>query len=75
MLNLYKVYNKFGEFYVVAINYGEAQSIVETHLHKKYEDYCNYRNTEKIELIASDTLIIDNITANNILANNITNKK
>lgn len=64
MLNLYKVYNKFGEFYVIAIDYGEAQSLVETYLHKKYEDYSNYRNTQKIELVASDTLITDNIIIN-----------
>lgn len=59
-MNLYKVYNKLGEFYTIAKDFGEAQHNVEEYLAKEDYGLFSKRKTINIEIIASD-IITENL--------------
>lgn len=58
-MNLYKVYNKLGEFYTIAKDFGEAQHNIEEYLAKEDYGLFSKRKTINVTIIASDVIVED----------------
>ena len=58
-MNLYRVFNKLGEFYTVAKDFGEAQHNVEDYLTREDYGLFSRRKTINVTIIASDIIVED----------------